>query len=198
MDKTLRPHGTHSSATSPTSRMLILTIRPASWNARLITPYTFKGDELPRELYDNAMHVNVAIGEEKDFVFSRDREALVTLSFQAGDNRRIFWKRTPDEAQRFLTRWVQQGKAIVTSSNGYSFAEGDLEEHPVLRGLPHTVVAISDLRSVWTRIAFNGGQGLSGSKTVSVAVMSTPEGSTQYAFLVLSQKKITRSSSFRV
>ena len=152
---------------------------------RLERPYTYTAKEPFEDLSKVADYVIVSQGEEEEFVFRRGSPEELILRFGPMPNgTALFWRAERFRAREFLRRWSSTGKGIVTSSVLYDFGKGDLLGSSVVGDLPHAVVAITDFRTLWTKMTVLSDCGLAGATQLTIGAVQT--GHPEFAFLVIS------------
>jgi hypothetical protein len=90
----------------------------------------------------------------------------------------------PPEVARHALAALAATRPVIASSVGYSVGDGDYEGATVLRDVPHAVVAVSDFRSLWMRLAWLS-EGLAGDRDIEWQAMPSSTGKPDFGYLVL-------------
>jgi hypothetical protein len=155
---------------------------------KLIQDFYVKDPTPSEQIVRSSRYLNVSIGEEKDFRFNRFGQQRIDLTFGPNgpmdEKKRLVWRTDANSARSFLRNWAAQGKGIVTASIDYDLHRGDFLGRDVLKDLPHVVVAITDLRTLWLRMTDSERGGFKGARRIKVALVSCEEAPDLYAYLV--------------
>jgi hypothetical protein len=149
---------------------------------------TYDGDHPPdrllNTLFDLAHYVIVTQGLEDTFSSRLEKDGRLLIRFESYAREvSLLWKVSRKRARSFLQSWTHHGKGITTSSYAYDFSACDFEQPGLLHDIPHAVVAVSDLRSVWWRLTLSGRDGFRGSKEIKVACLAA-ENAPEYVYLL--------------
>ena len=90
-----------------------------------------------------------------------------------------------DDARRFLSTLASSGGGIVVSSGEYNYGDADYEDMSVVRDVPHAVIAMTDIRSLWTRVGILSKNGIAGDKHIEWRILKSKEWPEHFGYLLL-------------
>lgn len=90
-----------------------------------------------------------------------------------------------DDAHEVILQLASQGVAILASSMGYHYGRADFEDGPVLRDVPHAVIAVTDQQSLWMKLGFLQQEGLAGSRMVLAIRIQSPRFPDSFSYQLL-------------
>jgi hypothetical protein len=95
------------------------------------------------------------------------------------------WTTNPDKAKSFLRRFVEKGGGVVAAGAFYDYGRGDLIERTILEDIPHSVLHITDVKSLWIRLGIINDRGLASSRKIKYKFLPSKGAPDDFGYLVL-------------
>jgi hypothetical protein len=137
------------------------------------------------QTFDDASFLLVSITYAEGFqVPALVPEGGVMIAFEAKAGIVPTWL-TDDPSARYYLEARADSTAVLANSSGYDVARGDYQNREILSGIPHAVVATSDFRNLWQRLALMSETGLAGSRLIEWQTMPMERGGGVFGYLLL-------------
>jgi hypothetical protein len=94
------------------------------------------------------------------------------------------WRTSPEMAESFLRQFAAAGGGIVVGGALYDYGRGDLLERNVVQDLPHAVLYITDMKSLWVKLAILNDRGLASGKTILFKYFPSSQAGNEFGYLV--------------
>ena len=92
---------------------------------------------------------------------------------------------TTAAARNFLKKFARTGGGIVADGMCYDYGCSDLRGRNVLKDIPHSVMVISDFKSLWIRLAIMNEKGIDGSKVIEYTILPSRMAPNEFGFIIL-------------
>jgi hypothetical protein len=140
------------------------------------------------ELLMNMAWVRVSVTEIGSYEGNQrplgNGEVLI-LSGSSEFKDKVSMRLSAQDSHLFLAKFVQAGGGIVAVSPYYDFANADFPQQNILADLPHAVMAITDVKSLWVRLALFSEVGIRGSRTIEYLVLPSKYFPEEFGYLLL-------------
>lgn len=97
---------------------------------------------------------------------------------------------TASDARAFLQQYANDGGGIVADGVTYDYGCTDFTNMLVLRDVPHAVMAASDFKTLWMKMAFFSSSGVDGAKEIEYTLICSAMAPKEFGAILLKPKGI--------
>jgi hypothetical protein len=129
------------------------------------------------------MSANDTIGNEKSFW----RRVWTPKATADEYQRHVIarWVTSPETAESFLKQFAESGGGVVAGGAFYDYGRGDLIGRRILEDIPHAVLHITDVKSLWIRLGIIDDRGLASSRKIKYKFFPSKGAPDDFGYLVL-------------